>query len=97
MNSDAGTIKDTCKTAFSKLTTAYETIKKKMKWNEKELMYPQHEIKYSLGKGSGNAGEVNLALLLLLKRLDIECYPVCLSTRENGMLTFFNPALFNLN
>jgi hypothetical protein len=97
MNSDSKAISDTCETPRAKMMAAFETIKSKIKWNEDEYLFPKYGIKYSLNKGSGNAGEVNTALLLLLKNLDIECYPIVLSTRNNGMLPLFSPTIHKLN
>jgi hypothetical protein len=97
MNSEAKSIADTCKTIQSKMITAYETIRNRIKWNEEEFLFPEYEIKYSINKGSGDAGAVNIALLLLLRKLDIECYPVVLSTRDNGMLPLIAPTIHKLN
>jgi len=97
LGKDAKAIADTAKTKRMKMIAAYETIKKKMKWNEQEMLFPKTDIKFTMNKGSGNAGEVNIALILLLRKLDIETYPVVLSTRKNGMLTFLFPTLDKLN
>jgi len=97
MNSDAKAIADSCKTQKAKMKAAYETIKKKMKWNEQEVLFPKNDIRYTMSKGAGNAGDINTALVLLLRKLDIETFPVALSTRSNGMLTFFYPTFDKLN
>jgi hypothetical protein len=99
MSDEAKAINDTCKTNKDKLIAAYETIKKRIKWNEQEELYPPYNtsIKSILKKGSGNAGDVNTALLLLLRKLDIEAYPVALSTRNNGLLSRLLPSIDKLN
>jgi len=99
MKDEAESIKKSFITKKEQLLAAYDTIKKKIKWNEIESLFPKggSDIKFVLKNGMGNAGEVNLSLLLLLKRLDIEVYPVALSTRENGLLSYINPSLDKLN
>ena len=97
MGDEAKAIKDTAKSEKSKIIAAYETIQKKIKWNDEENLYPSNDIGYRLKKASGNSADVNIALFLLLRRLDIEAYPIALSTRSNGMLTFFSPTLNKFN
>jgi hypothetical protein len=99
MADEARVINESYKTQKEKLTAAYEIIKKEIRWDDNEYLYPRYNIslKDVLKKGSGNAGEVNLSLLLLLKKLNIEAYPVVLSTRRNGMLALSSPTLKKLN
>jgi hypothetical protein len=99
MGDEAKAINDTCKTERAKINAAYETIKKKIRWNESESLFPPRNtgVKNALNKGIGNAGLINCALYLLLKKLNIEVYPVALSTRKNGMLSLFLPSIDKLN
>ncbi len=99
MGDEVQAINDSCKTEKEKLSAAYEIIKKKIKWNDEEYLYPtfSSSIKQTLKKGTGNAGEINLALILLLRKLNIEAYPVALSTRNNGILSFLAPSIDKLN
>ncbi len=99
MKDEAESIKKSFITKKEQLLAAYDTIKKKIKWNEIESLFPigGSDIKFVLKNGMGNAGEVNISLILLLKRLDIEAYPVALSTRENGLLSLINPTFNKLN
>jgi hypothetical protein len=97
MGDEAKSIKDTAKSDKSKLIAAYTTIQKRIKWNEEEKFYPSTSIKFSIKKASGNSADVNLALYLLLRRLDIEVYPIALSTRSNGMLATFLPTFNKFN
>lgn len=98
MSDEVTQIENKCKTDIEKVLAAYDTIHKRIKWNNQEYLYPRYNssIQRALKKGSGNAGEVNTALLLLLRKLNIQAYPVALSTRSNGMLSFI-PSLDKLN
>jgi hypothetical protein len=99
MGDEAKSINDTSKTERGKVVAAYETIKQKIKWDNVESLFPRsyNSIKGVVKLGTGNSCEVNLALLLLLKRLNIEAYPVALSTRDNGMIVPSTPSLDRLN
>ena len=46
---------------------------------------------------NGNATEINLVLLNLLKRAQIECYPILVSTRSNGEINTNFPSSGQLN
>jgi hypothetical protein len=45
----------------------------------------------------GNSAEVNLMLIELLDKLNIDVHPMVMSTRDNGMLNPVNPSLNKLN
>lgn len=80
-----------------RIKKAYEVIRK-FKWNEESRLYTSNT---SLGpvykEGSGNSTDINFMLLQLLKRLDIEAYPIVMSTRDNGILNPFYPCFEKLD
>ncbi len=72
---------------LDKLTTvkqAFEFVRKNIHWNEDESLTTDKAIKKVVETGIGNSAEINLCLLSLLKKLDIEAIPVILSTRSHG-------------
>jgi hypothetical protein len=80
-----------------KIEAAFNAIKK-IKWNEKlNVLTSSANLSYVYKNEIGNSADINLALLQLLKKLDISAYPVILSTRDNGLLLPFNPSLNKLN
>ena len=95
-----GTAKDiseTNDTPEEKLYAAYEEIKK-VKWDEKERLYASNTILGPAKKEKvGNSADINIMLLQLLRKLDIDAYPVALSTRDNGILSPFYPTLNKMN
>ena len=98
LNSIAKEIKKNNASRIEQLKAAQETIKKAVKWNEKETVFSSSEnLSFPFNKKIGNSGDINLTLIELLKKLDFEVYPVALSTRENGFLTPVNPSLEKLN
>lgn len=76
---------------------AYSAIKV-MNWNGNVDKYSSSAGLISVFKeGSGNSTDINFMLLHLLKKLDIEAYPVVMSTRKNGLLNPFYPSFGKLN
>ncbi|WP_293309787.1 DUF3858 domain-containing protein [Pedobacter sp. UBA5917] len=69
------------------------TVKLILNYVKNNVKWDKHYSKYSDGtnpktlfeKKTGSSGDINLALLSLLKEAKIEAYPVLISTRENGM------------
>ncbi len=84
-------------TPEDQLTRAFEIIKK-FKWNKKESIWVSDSgLGFAYNKKIGNVAEINLTLILLLRKLDIEANPVLLSTRGNGVLPAFSVSFDKLN
>lgn len=82
---------------LEKSKAAYKAIKK-VKWNEDEALLASHNMLSTVFKdGSGNSAELNFMLLQLLEELEVEAYPVVMSTRSNGIMNPFFPSLEKLN
>ncbi|MFD2585083.1 DUF3858 domain-containing protein [Pedobacter vanadiisoli] len=61
-------------------------VKNNVKWDKNYSRYSSGTNPKTLfEKKTGSSGDINLALLSLLKEAKIEAYPVLISTRENGM------------
>lgn len=83
--------------ALEKTKKAYDAIKQ-IKWNEESRLYSTNtSLAPVFKKGSGNSADINFMLLQLLKRLDIQSYPIVMSTRSNGMLSPFFPSYEKLD
>ena len=81
-----------------KVNAAYDFINNKVEWDErKRLMVKNSNLLNTFNEETGNSAEINLMLVSLLNKLDIEANPVILSTRDNGLLSPINPSLFKLN
>ena len=48
-------------------------------------------------EGQGNSADINLALVSLLKAMELNAFPVVLSTQSNGILPLSHPSLTDLN
>lgn len=64
-------------------------VKKTMKWNGMEQLYPGSTLKKAYENQSGNSADINLLLIAMLREAGIEANPVILSTRSHGRVPFF--------
>ncbi len=76
-----------------KASLAYEHIIHKMTWNESFRIYTSSNLRRSYNDGNGTSADINLNLVALCNLLDLEAYPVIVSTRKHGMI---RPGLVSL-
>lgn len=92
----AENIENECSTDKEKIKMAYEKIKA-VKWNDSKSDVASTTSLGSIYKDKiGNSTDINLLLIKLLARLEIEAYPVVLSSRDNGLLSIALPSLNKL-
>ena len=87
-------IKNESKNELDLLTKAYTYIKNSIKWNNKYGKYTTSTLRKAFKEKSGNVADINLMLIVLLRKLGFEAYPVILSTKDNGIL---HPAQITLS
>lgn len=76
-------------TLEDKLLLAYKYIQSRMSWNGNYGYISENGIKNAYQNGKANVADINLLLIRLLKDLNIEAYPLILSTRANGFVPNF--------
>jgi len=90
-------IKSSSKSPEECLEKAYNAIKK-IKWNKEESIYiSKTGLSYAFNKRIGSEADINLNLVVLLRKLGINANPMVLSTRGNGMLPPWSVSLDRLN
>jgi len=90
-------IKESTQVPEERMEKAFTAIKK-IKWNNEETIWTTNNgLSYCYNKKIGNVAEVNLSLILLLRKLDIEANPVLISTRSNGILPPYSVSFNKLN
>lgn len=90
-------IESTQSNDLDKAKAAVESIKQ-VQWNHRNSIYTSTaSLGTAFKDGKANAADINLMLLQLLKKLDIESYPIVLSTRSHGLLNPFYPSYDKLN
>ncbi|WP_027001641.1 DUF3857 domain-containing protein [Hugenholtzia roseola] len=68
-----------------------------IKWNGEYKLLASKNIKQTLQNKEGNSADLNLLLIALCRAVDINAYPVILSTRSHGRLREQAPSLSKLN
>lgn len=79
-----------------KVNAIYQYVKKNINWDKHYSFYADDLISVWNDK-QGNSAEINISMLNLLRKANVECFPILFSTRENGKtdLEFPNPSQFN--
>lgn len=72
-------------------------MKQKMLWNENASIYVSNSLKTTYENGAGNCADINMNLVLLLRELGLQAYPLVLSTRNNGFLFPYHPSITQFN
>lgn len=97
LNSLEKQIKAAASTPEARLAMAYNEVKK-IKWDKKESIWPSYSsLSSALNKKVGNNADINLILVLLLRKLDLDANPLVLSTRGNGVLPPYSVSFDKLN
>lgn len=84
-------------TDLHKAQKVYSYIQQQIKWDKATGLFTKEGIKSALEKRSGNVADINLALVNALQSLGLQASPVILSTRKNGIPSFFHPTVSNYN
>ena len=66
-----------------RINAVYQYVRNQVKWDKHQTLYP-YDINEVWSSKTGNSAEINMIILNLLKKTGIECYPILISTRENG-------------
>lgn len=84
LNNTVDKIEKSCSTPEAKLQAAYDEAKK-IKWNERLSWWATGEdLSEAFKKKSGNSAQINMILMIMLRKLDIKVDPILVSTRDNG-------------
>ncbi len=91
-------IEKSAPTELEKIKKAFEFVKASVKWNGEESAEPsQSDIGEVFLKKTGNSTDINLILVLLLKKLKFNVNPLLMSTVNNGVLSKTYPSLGRIN
>ncbi len=80
-----------------RIAALFHWVRSNYAWNGYYGELTHHGLRKLLTEKSGNIGDINILLINLLKKADIEVYPVVLSSRDNGFLNFMYPTYAQLN
>lgn len=96
LNSTADSIKRISKNEEELARNAFDAIKS-IKWNGQEACYVSQELRQAHQLKSGNSADINLNLLILLRKVGLKAYPVLFSTRSNGKISVYSPTITKFN
>jgi hypothetical protein len=98
LNEKAKELRESNLSKVEKINEAYKYIRENIKWNDYASVSASENYRENWKTThSGNSAEVNLLLISLLKKADINVRPVILSTRPNGLLNQFSASFVSLN
>lgn len=82
--------------SLARLQAAYDFVRKSIKWDDSNS-YTCNSLKKVFEAKKGDAGDINLLLVGLLKELDFDVHPVILSTRTHGRISDVYPLMRQYN
>ncbi|MGD9557285.1 MAG: DUF3857 domain-containing protein [Mangrovibacterium sp.] len=79
------------------IRSAMDVIRRKVSWDGKNNKFLSSTLAKAYKTGKGNAADVNLNLVVLLRELGFQSYPVILSTQKNGIIHPVHPSISAFN
>ncbi|GAB2810644.1 DUF3857 domain-containing protein [Ferruginibacter profundus] len=80
-----------------RMTTVYNYVRKHMRWNDFNSRTSVTGVNMAWQKHEGTSGDINLILINLLKRVDVNAYPILVSERSHGKVDTAYPYLDQFN
>lgn len=93
----ATSLAQTAQSDLDKAKTIRQYINKQIRWDNTNGLYASKGIKSALEMKTGNAADVNLALIAALNAAGVTASPLILSTRANGYPNFVHPVISDFN
>jgi Domain of Unknown Function with PDB structure (DUF3857) len=67
-----------------RIDAIYQLVKKNIEWNGDQSFFCDDSVDGCWNSKTGSSAEMNVLLLNLLRKADIKCFPLLVSTHENG-------------
>ena len=80
-----------------RIAAVYDFVSQYMKWNGKNDIIPNRNIKASFGDRTGTVADINALLVSMLRAVEIEADPVIISTVSHGLVHPTMPMLDKYN
>lgn len=78
-------------TGEEKAKRIHDYLKANITWNEVVDRIPDHSLKKVLEEKKGSSSEINMLMIIMMRRANIDAYPVLISTRSHGLVRQFTP------
>ncbi|WP_345202378.1 transglutaminase-like domain-containing protein [Chryseobacterium ginsengisoli] len=82
---------------IEKANAIFNYVKNTFTWNKDRGLYTEDGIKKMLETKTGNAAEINLFLVMMLREAGIKADPLTISTVSNGLINIASPNISNMN
>lgn len=82
---------------IEKANAVFNYVKNTFTWNKDRGLYVEDGIKKMLETKTGNAAEINLFLVMMLREAGIKADPLTISTVSNGLINIASPNISNMN
>ncbi|WP_344831614.1 transglutaminase-like domain-containing protein [Chryseobacterium ginsenosidimutans] len=82
---------------IEKANAVFNYVKNTFTWNKDRGLYTEDGIKKMLETKTGNAAEINLFLVMMLREVGIKADPLTISTVSNGLINIASPNVSNMN
>lgn len=97
LGTTARRIIENSKTELDKIVQAHSYIRA-LKWNgDFDVRVSKNNLGDVYDANNGNSADLNLMLVMLLRKLDFEAHPLVMSTTDNGKLSKYTPSENRLN
>ena len=80
----------------AKIRSVYNYVKHNLKWIHVYSKFAR-DLDEVWKEGEGTSAEINLSILNILRKCDVQCFPVLYSTRWNGKVDYTFPDLSQFN
>ena len=97
INKDIKVLINPEQTEFEKMKIVYDYIRNYMQWNNLNSFLVDDNLRSAYNKKIGNAGDINLMLVAILKEIGLTAEPVIISTRKHGFVNQAIPTISDFN
>ncbi|KMQ60997.1 transglutaminase [Chryseobacterium sp. BLS98] len=80
-----------------KADAIFNYVKNIFTWNKDRGIYTEDGIKKLLETKTGNAAEINLFLVMMLREAGLKADPLVISTVDNGLINLVSPSIVGMN
>lgn len=80
-----------------KADAIFNYVKNTFTWNKDRGIYTEEGIKKLIETKTGNAAEINLFLIMMLREAGLKADPLVISTVDNGMINLISPSIVSMN
>jgi len=78
-------------TPEQKAIMIHDYVKTTVAWDEEVDRFPDNTLRSVLEDKSGSSSEINMLMIAMMKRADLDASPLLISTRKNGLIRQFTP------